>query len=311
MNLSPFPIQPELTAIAMAYHNAQLIADAVLPRKPVGKQTFKYTTYTKSDRFTLPDTKVGRKSAPNKVEFGGTETEASTEDYGLDDDVPQADIDNAAGTSINPLGNAVEGVSALIALDREVRVAGMVFAAANYPAANKTTLSGTDQWSDFTNSDPIGDILDALDVPLMRPNIGVIGMAAFNKLRQHPAIAKAIHGNSGDKAITTRRQIADLFELEDLLVGLGRYNSAKKGQTASYDNIWGKHMALLYRDQAVLSGADNVTFGFTAQWGDKVAGAMDNPNIGLRGGKTVRTGESVKELIIASDVGYLYTNCVA
>ncbi len=37
---APFPINPALMAIAIAYHNAQMIADEVLPRVPVGKQEF-------------------------------------------------------------------------------------------------------------------------------------------------------------------------------------------------------------------------------------------------------------------------------
>ncbi len=47
-----FPIQPELTAIAIAYKNRSLIADQVLPRVPVGKQDFKYLKFNLADGFT-------------------------------------------------------------------------------------------------------------------------------------------------------------------------------------------------------------------------------------------------------------------
>lgn len=86
---APFPIQPELTAIAIAYRNQSLIADEVLPRVPVGKQDFKYLKHAMAEGFTLPDTKVGRRSKPNDVEFSATEITASTEDFGLDDPVPR------------------------------------------------------------------------------------------------------------------------------------------------------------------------------------------------------------------------------
>ena len=39
MSNAPFPIDPELTAIAIAYRNGRMIADEVLPRVPVGKQS--------------------------------------------------------------------------------------------------------------------------------------------------------------------------------------------------------------------------------------------------------------------------------
>ncbi|MFV9531212.1 hypothetical protein ACNUIM_32135 [Pseudomonas aeruginosa] len=69
MSNAPFPIDPELTAIAIAYRNGRMIADEVLPRVPVGKQEFKYWKYDLAQGFTVPETLVGRKSKPNEVEF--------------------------------------------------------------------------------------------------------------------------------------------------------------------------------------------------------------------------------------------------
>ncbi len=307
--VAPFPVQPELTAIAIAYRNQRLIADDVLPRVGVGVQTFKYLKHTKEDRFTIPDTKVGRKSKPNEVDFSATEVEASTQDYALDDPIPQADIDNAP-QNYNPLGSSAEGLTQLIMLDREKRVADLVFDAAQYAAANKVTLSGTGQWSDYTNSDPVSNIMTGLDACIMRPSAMVIGRAAFSKLAMHPKIAKAVLGNSGDVTIATRQQIAALFELEDVLVGEGWLNTAKKGQTASMARVWGKHCALIYRDRTA-NTRGGTTFGFTAQFGGRIAGAEPDSKIGMRGGQRVRVGESVKELITANDLGYFIQNAVA
>ncbi len=53
-----------------------------------------------------------------------------------------------------------------------------------------------------------------------------------------------------------------------------------------------------------------VTFGFTAEWGGRIAGQWEDKNIGLRGGQRVRVGESVKELIIASQAGYFIEDAV-
>ncbi|MGH2845433.1 MAG: phage capsid protein, partial [Thermoleophilaceae bacterium] len=78
MATAPFPVQPYLTAIAIAYRNPVLIADEVLPRVPVGVQDFKYLKHNLADGFTIPDTKVGRRAKPNEVEFQATETSAST-----------------------------------------------------------------------------------------------------------------------------------------------------------------------------------------------------------------------------------------
>lgn len=305
---APFPIQPELTAIAIAYRNTKLIADSVLPRKPVGVQTFKYLVYDKADRFTIPDTRVGRKGQPNEVEFGSTEVEASTEDYGLDDPVPQADIDNAPPNH-DPLGDAVEGITDLVLLDREKRVSDLVFALATYPAANRVTLSGTDQWSDPAST-PIADIEDGLNTPIFRPNRMVISRTAFSQLARHADIMKAVNRTAGDTGVARRGDIAALFELDEILVGDAWYNTQKKGQTATYARLWGKHCALLHINPTA-NTRKGVTFGITPQWGGRIAGSEPDSKIGLRGGQRVRAGESVKELITASDVGYYIEDAVA
>lgn len=307
----PFPIQPELTAVAIAYKNSKLIADGVFPYLSVGSRTFKYLKHTAAESFTIPDTAVGRKSAPNQIEFSATEVQDSVADKGLDDPIPQDDIEAARAAGYDPIARGTEGIMDLVLLDREKRSADLAFDANQYAAANKVTLSGTSQWSDFTNSNPVSDVLGGLDACIMRPNVLVIGRAAWTKLIQHPKIAKAVLGNAGDVTIANRLQIAALFELDEILVGEGWLNTAKKGQAASYARVWGKHAALIYRDPLALSGGQRPTFGFTARFGSRIAGSSPDKNIGLRGGEMVRAGESVKELICANDLGYFIKDAVA
>lgn len=308
MSKAPFPIQPELTAIAVMYKNKSMIADQVAPRFPVGKEEFKYLKHNLAEGFTVPDTKVGRKSKPNQVEFTATEVTDSTQDYGLDDVIPQTDITNAP-PNYNPLGKAVEYLTNLIELDREVRVANMVFNPANYATANKVTLSGTSQFS-HTSSTPIDTITDALDSMVMRGNIMVLGRLTYSRLIRHPHIIKAYYGTGNDKGIANREILKELFELDDVLVGESFVNTARKGQSAALSRAWGKHLSLIHRD----SNADSqrgTTFMLTAQFGDRIAGSMPDGDVGLRGGVRVRTGEGVKEFMPANDLGYFFENAVA
>ena len=309
MAVRPFPIDPKLTAIALAYHNPDvaLIADSVLPRTPTA-QEFKYLNYEMSQGFTVPNTRVARKSRPTEVEFGATETILKVGDYGLDDLIPNEDI-LADNQGVDPLGTATAFLANLLALDREQRVANLVFSAANYSANYKSTLSGTSQWSDKT-SDPVGQIGDALDKPIMRPNIAILGQRTWTVLRRHPAIVQAIKGTNQGAGIVSRQEFADLFELQELLVGQGFINKAKKGQTANMARVWGNHAAFIYRDRA--SGPQaGVTFGFTAQFGSKIAGQIPDQETGLSGSVRVRVGERVKEVICAPDLAYYFDSAVA
>lgn len=308
--IRPFPINPQLTAIAIAYKNPDvaLIADLVLPRTPTA-QEFKYLKYDLAAGFTVPETRVGRKSLPNEVDLSCTEVLDKVLDYGLDDIVPNEDIE-ADNQGIDPLGTATAWLTNLVNLARELRVANLVFNTASYAAGQYTTLAGGSQWSDTVNSDPVAAIGDALDVPIMRPNIATFGQQTWTKLRRHPKIVQAIKNTNQGAGMVSREEFAEFFELQEVLIGQGLANTAKRGQAASMQRVWGKHASFFYRDRAA-GPQQGVTFGMTAAWGKKIAGNIPEPKIGLTGSERVRAGERVKEIITAPDVGYFFQNAVA
>jgi hypothetical protein len=318
---APFVIQPRLTAITLAYKNADMIADQVLPRVQVDSPDFKYTSYTKEDTFTIPDTKVGRVGKTNQIDYSASELTASVADFGLEEAVPYFDTAAAAAaiavqgvTPVDPEARATEQISDVLALAREQRVANLVFNAASYAGANQQTLAGTSQWSDFTNgvSNPINDILTALDLMIVRANSLVLGQAVWTKLRQHPKVIQAIYGSGSaqQSGVVSREQVAQLLELKQILVGQGFVNTAKKGQAGTFSRLWGKFASLLYINPLTSTTRD-MSYGVTAQWGPRVSGTIEDKDIGLRGGTRVRVGESVKELVLANDTGYLFQAAVA
>jgi hypothetical protein len=317
MSTTAFPVNPALTAIAMVYSNpaVNLIADAVLPRIPTAKK-FVWSSYDSTQGYTVPNTQVGRKSVPFEVEFTGSLVNDEVGDYGLDDIVPNDEIDAwqsmpkpARGGPPSPLDVSTMLLAKLIGLDREVRVAGKVFNSANY-AGGTTTLSGTSQWSDFANSNPLSALMNALDIPLYRPNVVVLGQATFTSLRQHPKVVQAVFGTAQTGGVVTREQLANVLEVKSILVGAGFVNTARKGQAANNQRVWGKHAALLYIDPEA-SQSQQPSWGFTAAWGDKVAGDMPDLTKGIRGSQRVRVGESVKEVVAAPALGYYFQNAVA
>lgn len=315
----PFVVSPALTGIAIGYSNpAQLlIADAFLPRVPVGAEKFKWLEYPLAEGFTVPDTLVGRKGSVNKVDFSAVEKTSSTKDYGLGDLIPQTDIDQARaqrdlGLSVyDPEMHAAQWLTNLIVLDREVRVAALAQNSANYNAARVFALSGTSQFSDYTNSDPISAIQTAIDSLLVfRANTLTMGFAVWQKLRSHPKIVNAIKGNVTGQGIVTREEFRQLFDVKTLLIGESWVNSARKGQTAAIQRTWGKNLMATYIDPTARPEG-GVTFGFSPQFGTRIAGTVLDSDIGLKGGREIRVGEQISELVVAQDVGAIITGAVA
>ena len=308
--LRPFPVDARLTGIALAYSNKNLIADEVLPRVQVGGETFTYMRYKRDQQFTIPNTLVGRKGRPNEVEFGATQEAGKVDDYGLDDVIPNDDI-RTAPNGYDPVGQATQGLTDLILLDREVRVARLVFNPETYPTGNKEQLTAGDRWDD-PDSDPVEQIMDILETPLARPNVAVFSQKVYDRLRKHPKIVAAANAGGGNAAVggvVSRAALASVLEIERILVGQAYVNSAKPGQDPTLERTWGNHAAFLHINR-LANNRQGLTFGFTAQWQDRFSGQIAEQVTGLRGATRVRVGESVGEIITAPDVGYLVQDAI-
>lgn len=309
-------VNPTLVNVSQQYKPVGLIGDEVLPDFPVSKKEGNHKTYTKEDSFTIPDTKVGPKSEPNEVDYTVGEDTYACKDYGIDDFVSVDEEAQAVGGPFNALVDATEFVTGLFKLDKEKRKADIVFAPATYPVGNKALLVGTAQWSDFVNSDPLGDIEAGKLAVWGDPNTLVFGHQTWSTLRRHPDIIKSVTALGpllNHVGLATLRGVAELFEVERVLVGKTRFNTAKKGQTASFARLWGKHAALLDIRQPTLRG---LFFGATYLWTPangapaRVAGTIDQPQRGLRGGRKVRVGESYDLKVAAADTGYFIENAI-
>lgn len=308
---TPFPRDSHLTAIAIAYKNPDvtLIADQVLPRVTVGLENFDYFEYPEAESYTVPDTRVGEKSTVPRVELSGLKRSSKTEDFGLEIPLTASDVSQAAKGS-DPKERATEQATNLTLLDREIRTATLCFDAAQYAATNKSDLSGGGGAQQFDNvtGDPLTTIITGLDACLVRPNVLLFGHAVWSKIAAHPKLVKAAGGDSGEGRIT-RQKLAELLEVQEILVGSSFFNSVKPGKTPVLARAWGKHALAFYRDRTVTTSG-GLTFGITAQFGSRIAGSKE-VDMGLRGGTVVRSGESVKELLVAKRAAFFFQNAIA
>jgi len=308
--VSTYPVDFERTSIAIGYSNDTYIADRVLPRVPVGRKEYRYTEYPLDESFTVPDTRIGRRSVPTMVHFTADEKSGACVDYGLEDLIPDDDVANAPPTAVDPIDRSTEMLTDLLMIDRERRVADLVFAASNYGTSNKKELSGNDQWSaSHKDSDPVDDVVSAIEGMIVKPTHMVLGSQVWTKLRTHPAILKSINRNEGDRGIASAAMVQDLLEVE-LAIGQAWINSARRGQEAKLIRVWGKH-ALLYRRDPNAGAMGPPTLGITAEYRGREVRTGFDAMPGARGGHRVRVIDTCEERIIAPLAGYLFQNAVA
>lgn len=303
---SPLVIVPKLSSVAIKYRQSNMIADKVLPRVTVDSQEFISLADRMGDWITPPDTTVGRTSNVNKLANSLQDpTYLATVNQGLDEPVPNQDQMN--GPSESALMRAVQRVMGFVELRREMRASAIITNTSNY--AYTATLSGTAQWSDKVNSNPLYDILTWLDKPFMRPNKITMGRDVWTQLSMHPKMIEAAFWAGSQAGKITLQQLADLLEVKEINVGDGWTNNANKGQAVTKARIWGKFFSATYIGDGAQDSGN--MWGYTAQFGSRVAGTIQDPNIGLFGGVNVRAGESVKEVVAAPEFGVLLSAVIA
>jgi len=131
-------------------------------------------------------------------------------------------------------------------------------------------------------------------------------------MRTLPSLVKAYHGNDGGSGAVSKMWLADMLELDDILIGKQRVNIAEPGTAADYRRIWNGDVAFHYQEP-VFDIDNGLTWGFTARYGGWVAGSknIDPFESGIRGATRVYAGQSTKEIVAAKGAGLLIKNIFA
>ena len=259
-------VDPVLTTVAQGYKNTEYVGDALFPAVPVDQRGGRIVTFGKED-FRLYATGRTPGSNTKRVTFGYSGSNYALEQHALEGVVPfeiMQDANQVPGIDMARV--AVMKTQNIIALRKEKAQADLATTAANYPASNKVTLAGTDQWSDYTAaaSNPADDIETAKEAIRAqigrRPNTVVMGAAVFAKLRLHPTVLDRIKYTGRDSA--TPELPANLFGGERVLVGGAVYENA--GGTAMVD-VWGKFVVVAYTELGSLADMGLPSYGYTYQ----------------------------------------------
>ena len=276
-------IDRALTNISVAFIQSAdaFVAERVFPVVPVQKQSDRYFVYEKEDWFR----DEAQKRAPATESAGGGYDIDNTpsyfcEKYAFHKDVTEEDRVNA-DDPLRPNEDASRFVTQKMLLKREVVWANKFFSPDtwNNEAEGTSSSPGSDevlQW-DQEGSTPIQDV-DAAKMSIasktgFRPNVLVLGADVYSALRNHDDILGRIVFTQ--RGIVTPDILAQLFDVERVVIGWAVKNSAAKGATEDTDFLLGKHALLAY--SAPSPGIMQPTAGYIFSWqGLLGAGAYGN-----------------------------------
>ena len=272
-----------LTNIALAYYQnaSNYFAKALFPVCRVPQSSDNYYVFNKEDLL--------RDGWDRKPAYGQTSpvpVSEHTETYACKvdqmimgiDQIRQTDLERRQGPALarDPRQQRARTIAEQANIHQDKLFAKSFFHAGvwdNELTGVDSTTPGEKEFIKFTNanSDPIKFIAD-LKLSMQRetgrtPNKMGIGANVFNALRHHPAILERVKygGATANPAQVTKNVLAQLFELDEIVVMLSIHNSAKMGADAEMEFI-GDPDALLLVYAPDAPSVDEPSAGYIFAW---------------------------------------------
>ncbi len=251
-----------LTNVSVAYLNADFYGERLFPVLPVDRQTNKYPVFGKEKFRIYEDSRRPsdeareiddwRLSSDQYYAAGHAMRAAIADELKSNSDIPDLEIET------------VQNLTNAILLRLEANTYNLVFGAGT--PITTTALSGTSQWSDYTNSDPIAAV-EAQKITIFQntgraPNAFAVSYPVFIKLRQHPKIIDRFKYTQ--VGILQPDHLKTAFDVENFWVLNALKETANQGQASSLDYVWAKTALLSYVPPA--PGRRTVALGYTFRW---------------------------------------------
>ncbi len=239
--------RPDLKSVLTEYIEgpSDFIGTHVLPTFSVERQAADYPVIPIEALLSIPNTSRRPRGEYNRSDF-----EFENDSYNCVENGWEEPVDDVEERLYSRFFD-VEKVSAMRALGiirrvQEKRIADMLFNASNF-----TANAVTNEWDDGANATPITDVkaghLAIKNATGLSPNTMVISYSTFLDLGVCAQIIDRIKYTNPDveRGNIDHALLAKAFEVDRVLVGGGRYNSADKGLSASLSSLWSNEYAML------------------------------------------------------------------
>lgn len=200
----------------------------------------------------------------------------------------------------------------------ERRIAAAVFNTGTWTGGALTTaVAGGKEWSVAADALPITDIKAAKkkvwDGCGLWPNALVLNRHVFNNLRECAQIIERVKYSGFQDPVASKisaAALAQVFDLEFILIAGSAKNSANEGQAAALASIWDDEKAMVCRI-GTTNDFREPCIGRVLHWngdGSEIDGRVETYRDESIRGDVVRVRHQVDELILYPQCGHLITN---
>lgn len=208
----------------------------------------------------------------------------------------------------------------IVLREAEKRIAALIQNTSTWTGSSlKTDVSV--EWSTAATADPISDVNAAkqkvFDQTGLWPNALVICYPVFMNLRKCAKIIDRLEssgaGQSTKASEITAAMLAQVFDLDDVIVSGAAKNTADEGQTRVLAQIWDDEYAMVARI-AKTNDVAEPCIARTFHWaedGSQIGGAVDEYISDETRGKVIRCRHEVDEVVMYKECGHLLGNITA
>lgn len=232
-----------LTNVSSAYIPEGFISESIFPSIESMQKTGKLAKYG-TDHLRIEQTVIGGSGEYARIKTQvRSNSSYSIEGHGLEGLVTEDDYSNVE-SPYDAEADETMGITSTLMVGKEKGIADVLSDTA--VLTQNTTLSGTSQWNDYGNSDPIDDFITARQAVKdgcgFPPDLCIMSWDVAERLRYHPGLLDALGFKDNRPGGLNNAELANVLQVKRVLVGFASYESAKKGQSSSLATIWGKHM---------------------------------------------------------------------
>jgi len=321
-----------LTNISVAYlqeaAGVEFVADKAFPAVPVENKSDLYYTYARADfnRDEMQKRALSAESAGTGYNLNSTGT-YNCDVWSLHKDVDDQ-IRSNSDSPLAPDRDATIFLTQKALIRRENQWVSKFFGTGIWTnqASGQATADSTHvvYWDsgNYPNGNPITDIRHAktqmrLSSGGFAPNIFVVSRPVFDKLVDHPDfIDRTKYGQTApNPAVATRQIMAEILELEDVLVIDAVYNQAAEGAAESNAFIGGMSAALFYRPKN--AGLMTPSAGYVFNWTGLI-GTTGGAGVRIKTFRMEHLASDRVEIdsafdmrLVSADLGFYFNNVIS
>ena len=306
-------VDAALTNLSVGYRNPAFIADLIAPVVAVRKQSDRYFIHdAEREQFRASNDRRAPGAEATETDFAISSDNYYCEDHALVAHIPDEERENA-DPALQPAIDRTEFLRAKIDLNKEIELAGMLTSAAQI--TQNETLAGAAQWSDAT-SDPVRAVelkkQTIMGSVQALPNTLVLSYPVYAQLRIHPKVLDRVAWNGSSGAVSDQ-VLAEVFDVERVLVGRAFQNTAAPGPAPAMSYVWGKHALLAY--VPARPGLKQMALALSFAWAG-APGSLTGHRVELwreerRKADAIRVQRYYDQKVIAAGAAYLWKSAVA